>query len=205
MKTEKGDNRVSALMPLPFSSQMPAGKAALVAVDLGHSRNAPTCGIAVSGRVPCACEFGEAIRMVNDAILEIEKTDPVVLVLEAPLSAYYNGQGNPDYRGDFERGRGWYYGSGATVYVSALMFLKFLADKRGNQKPLIVAEAFLSHKTETTSDKKDAEYIRDKFWECKAEPIKQGMFPASPLVRGVPSIRVFSGAVASAMARGEKG
>lgn len=40
----------------------------------------------------------------------VEKFGKLVLVLEAVLSIYYDEHGNPDIRGDFEKGRGWYWG-----------------------------------------------------------------------------------------------
>ncbi len=55
-----------------------------------------------------------------------------------------------------------------------------------------MAEAFLSNKKGKPSDHaEDAMLIHERFWTTRPEPLREGVEPASPLVQGVPRVRVF--------------
>jgi hypothetical protein len=161
----------------------------LVVVDLGYSAHARSCGLYWTN-VPEAVElqFGDAVRRVAELV--VQRTKPI-LVLEAVLSTYHAPSGNPDIRGDFERGRGWYWGPGVLSFAAAIRFLQEL-NRRMEGRWLDIAEAFLSNKDMPTGHGEDAVFIYEYFWDTAPEGLKQGVEPASPLVDGVPSVRVFT-------------
>lgn len=114
-----------------------------------------------------------------------------VLVLEAPLSTFHNAMGNPEIRGEFERGRGWYHGPGAVALLATQHFLQQLEHKLGGRKPVLLAEAFLSNKPQRTAHSADALAILRRFWRPEPEPLKSGVEPLLGLVEGIPEVRVF--------------
>jgi hypothetical protein len=115
-----------------------------------------------------------------------------VLVIEAPLSTFHCKNGNPDLRGEFEKGRGWYWGPGAVALIAAMRFLRMLSEKLPVDRSVLLAEAFLSNKPSKTKHIDDASMIVNKFWLAKSERLRKGVEPAIDLVSGVPCIRVFA-------------
>jgi hypothetical protein len=161
----------------------------LIVVDLGYSATRPSCGLCWSGAERAVeLQFGETIRQVAKIASEIN--DPV-LVIEAVLSTYHAPSGNPDIRGDFERGRGWYYGAGVLSFAAAQRFLKVL-DGQLKGRRLRLAEAFLSNKDTPTGHAEDAEMIRDQFQNTQTAALRDGVEASLPLIDGCPSVRVFS-------------
>jgi hypothetical protein len=160
----------------------------VVAVDIGYSASRPSCGLAWSGGSQ-ALEFGAAITRTTELLRDFDWT--AVLVIEAVLSTFHQENGNPDIRGDFELGRGWYYGAGVLSFAAALRFLACLADHHAAGPPLSLAEAFLSNKDTPTGHAVDAECIRDNFWGTQPALLRPGVEAASTLIEGVPSVRVF--------------
>ena len=74
----------------------------LLGIDLGYSAKTKSCGLARSGSQDLhALGFGECIDYTAFLIGE---HGPHVLILEAVLSTYHRSDGNPDIRGDFEKG-----------------------------------------------------------------------------------------------------
>jgi hypothetical protein len=74
-----------------------------LAIDLGYSRNRPTCGIMYKDIAqPIELQFGNTISAVPQWI---NQNGPCVLIIAAVLSNFHNESGNPDIRGDFEQGR----------------------------------------------------------------------------------------------------
>jgi hypothetical protein len=112
------------------------------------------------------------------------------LVLEAVLSTYHAPSGNPDIRGNFERGRDWYYGAGVLSFASAIRFLDGL-NRQLNGRDLLVAEAFLSNKEIATRHGDDAELIHERFRATVRASLRARVETASPLLQGVPDVRVF--------------
>lgn len=165
----------------------------LVVVDIGYSRARASCGLcheAESGNH----RFGVAVQRTAAALheLAVAGTRPV-LVLEAPLSQCHTATGNPEPRGEFEVGREWYYGAGASTALGAQRFLREIAAMLEPQYlPLGVAEAFLSNKPGRTRHEQDARLIWDRFWQLAPEPLHTRCESLSPLVVGVPPVRVFS-------------
>lgn len=168
------------------------GDAPIIALDIGYSSSKPSCGIAWSGDdKPICCQFGKAIDKVFDLWNQF---DHPIVVIEAALSTYHQPRsGNPSLRGEFEKGRGWYWGPGAVSLVAARRFLEEFATRIPLGKTVLLAEAFLSNKDERTAHVDDAEKIVKEFWNVEPCVLAAGaeIEPVTSLINGVPSIRVF--------------
>jgi hypothetical protein len=110
--------------------------------------------------------------------------------LEGVLSTYHAPSGNPDIRGNFERGRGWYWGPGVLSFAAAVRFLQQL-NRMTEGREIDIAEAFLSNKDTPTGHADGATLIHNRFWTTQPEELRDGVEPASPLVQDVPKVRVF--------------
>jgi hypothetical protein len=160
-----------------------------IALDLGYSKDKATCGIMHEDiDKPIEVTFGNAIINVKNWI---ERNGSCILIIEAVLSTFHNNNGNPDIRGDFEKGRGWYYGPGVVTLAAAIRFLKVLRTVVPNDALVILAEAFLSFKKGRTHHSHDAKIIYDRFWRTPPEEIRDGTEPILESISGVPSVRVF--------------
>ncbi len=95
-------------------------------------------------------------------------------------------------RGDFEKGRGWYYGPGVVTFAAAMRFLNTLRNIVSIDASVILAEAFLAFKKKRSDHSKDAMTIYNKFWETKPEKLRAGVEPILEGISGVPSVRVFA-------------
>lgn len=159
----------------------------VIAVDIGYSSSKRTCGVASSATAGAeSMRFGAAVELAAELCLAAAE---VVLVLEAVLSTYHNSRGNPEARGAFEQGRGWYHGPGAVTMIAAQRFLDQLSTKVGEHH-IWLAEAFLSNDPARTH-KGDAQLIARTFWSQPEVETKMPLDPISHLVCGVPPIRVF--------------
>ena len=164
----------------------------VIAVDMGYSKSNKSCGIA-----PCKdkddpnYKFGQAIDETVELLKDSESAD-TVLVLEAPLSTYHdNDSGNPDRRGEFENGRGWYYGAGSITALAARRFLLKVAERLPENREVALAEAFLSNKEEKTEHYEDSEKICSEFWDIKPETLPADAEPLLPIIDGIPAVKVF--------------
>jgi len=175
---------------ITFETKILPGNFSLIAIDLGYSRETATCGLMHDGiDVPIVLTFGDAIIHVKECI---NKKRFCILVMEAVLSTFHNLKGNPDIRGDFEKGRGWYYGPGVITLASALRFLKVLRNEVSKDARVILSEAFLSFKKGRSNHSKDAKIIYDQFRKTQPEIIREGTEPILEFISGVPSVRVFN-------------
>ena len=138
---------------------------------------------------PIELTFGDAIYAVKD---RINIRGSCILVIEAVLSTFHNKEGNPDIRGNFEQGRGWYYGPGVVTFAAAIRFLSILRKIVSIDASVMLAEAFLSFKKNRSSHSKDALIIYKKFWETKPEVLRDGTEPILDCINGVPSVRVLA-------------
>ncbi len=108
------------------------------------------------------------------------------------FSTFHDKCGNPQIRGQFEKGRGWYHGPGVATYAAAIRFLQELILLISNgETPVYLAEAFLSFKKNRTPHGDDAKIIHDLFWDTQPEYLQEGIEPISDSIDGVPSIKVF--------------
>ena len=108
------------------------------------------------------------------------------------LSTYHNAAGNPEIRGQFEKGRGWYHGPGVTTFAAALRFIDVL-DRRlpgGQQLPLV--EGFLSYKTHRTQHQQDAQRLVDEFAQAEQFTAASGSQSIHPQIFGIPAIRRYN-------------
>ena len=164
----------------------------LVVVDLGYSNSSSSCGVTWTGRTAARNHrFGVAVENVVRVLANFQLNDPV-LVLEGPLSGRHNARGNPTRRGEFERGREWYRQPAACVCLGALRFLQELSERLPEIERIWIAEAFLSNKPPGGSPHhSDADRILNDFWSIEPAVIDDNTQPLSPLVDGVPSVRIF--------------
>ena len=161
----------------------------LIVVDIGYSRNQRSCGIVTSESPEAtALQFGHAVTSATEFI---NKAGSCVLVLEAVLSTFHQCNGNPEIRGAFEKGRGWYHGPGVATLAAALRFLTQLNKRCDSAKKIYLAEAFLSFKKSKSTHVKDALNIYRHFWSTDPVALEPGTEPALEFIRGVPSVRVF--------------
>jgi hypothetical protein len=162
----------------------------VIAVDIGYSSKQPTCGLAVSwdDSLSMQYRFGDAVRRVADIC---RQRPGAVLALEAVLSTCHDTHGNPQVRGEFEEGRGWYWGPGAVTALAAIRFLSTLAELRRGAPTITLAEAFLSNKPERKADAADATLSAQEFWEMKSINPNKDWECISWFVKGVPPVRSF--------------
>jgi len=162
----------------------------LLGIDLGYSVRARSCGLARSGsgEVHAMC-FGDCIDYTESLI---RAQGVHVLILEAVLSTYHRSDGNPDIRGDFEKGRGWYYGPGVSTYAAAQRFLDQLDRRLPPDLIVPVVEGFLSYKTSRTDHTEDARRLVDEFTTAEQFTPRAGSEPVSPKIAGLPEIRRFN-------------
>jgi len=137
---------------------------------------------------PATLQFGTTIEEVGRLV---EQIGTCVLILEAVLSTYHDEHGNPDIRGVFEKGRGWYYGPGVATYAAAMQFLRMLRKNCSSNATVYLAEAFLSFKRKRSRHKDDARIIFNSFWDTPSESLKEGTEPILDFILGIPSIKVF--------------
>lgn len=161
-----------------------------IAVDLGYSARSKSCGVAFSdGSVCGAYGFGESLELVLGAL---ESGGRHVLILEAVLSTFHGPSGNPDIRGEFERGRGWYYGPGVTTLAAALRFLSELDRRLPEIGAIPVVEGFLSYKKHRTEHAADAWRLMGEFESAELFVPRAGSEPLSVLIEGVPEVRRYN-------------
>ena len=162
----------------------------LLGVDLGYSAKTKSCGVACSENENThALCFGECIDHVVQLIGDC---GPHVVILEAVLSTYHNPNGNPEIRGEFEKGRGWYHGPGVTTFAAALRFLDQLDQRLPKDIKLPLVEGFLSYKPTRTTHEDDARRLIDEFAVAERFLPREGSEPICPRVNGVPGIRRYN-------------
>lgn len=162
----------------------------LLGIDLGYSAKTKSCGVARSGSdVVHALCFGECI----DHVVRLIREHGVhVLILEAVLSTYHNSEGNPEIRGEFEKGRGWYHGPGVTTFAAAIRFLDQLDQRLSPGVTLPLVEGFLSYKPTRTTHEDDARRLIDEFAVAERFPPRESSQPICKTLDGVPEIRRYN-------------
>lgn len=162
----------------------------LLGIDLGYSAKTKSTGVARSDDDnACTLCFGECIDHVAQLIRE---RGPYVLILEAVLSTYHNPDGNPEIRGEFEKGRGWYHGPGVTTFAAALRFLNQLDKQLSTNLNLPLVEGFLSYKPKRTTHEADARRLVDEFAVAERFMPCRGSEPICTSIHGIPEIRRYN-------------
>ena len=161
-----------------------------VGIDLGYSAKQASCGFACEGvKEVSALQFGACINVVADQII---RHGPHHLIVEAVLSTYHRADGNPDLRGSFEKGRGWYHGPGVSTFAAALRFLTVLDTLLPLGIQLPVTEGFLSYKTSSTTHTDDAQRLIVEYSEAESFIPCEGSTPICATINAVPKIRRYN-------------
>ncbi len=157
---------------------------AVIAVDLGFSAMAKSCGLAWRTPQSSSVEdltFGDCVAQVAELISEWRTAD---LIIEAPLSGLFSDRGNPLGRREFElrparedrkaEHRYWYSGPGASTCLAALFFLDRLRREIGTRESVSVTlyEGFLSFKLGGTRHSIDAQRLLDGFVSQTAQVLE---------------------------------
>ena len=162
-----------------------------LAIDLGYSAKARSCGMAHTHETAVySLSFGACIEKTVNIL---KTSGRHTLILEAVLSTYHQDNGNPDIRGDFEKGRGWYYGPGVCTYAAAMRFLKEIDARLPyslNTIPLV--EGFLSYKKTRTEHTQDARRMLEEFEIAETFEPRLGSQPLSRSIRGIPVIKRYN-------------
>ena len=159
----------------------------IVAIDIGYSAQTASCALANSyTRETQTIKFGECIETTRHLI---EEKGNHTIILEAVLSTYHRLDGNPDIRGDFEKGRGWYYGPGVSTFAAAIRFLLVLDQKLPERiRPIPIVEGFLSYKKIRTQHADDAQRLLKEFYTAERFKARSGSEPIISEIEGIPSI-----------------
>ena len=176
--------------PKPFTATIDPNLP-ILAIDLGYSANNRSCGFAHSGtQESCSLHFGACIEATLQLLRE---AGPHLLILEAVLSTYHRPDGNPDIRGEFERGRGWYYGPGVATYAGAQRFLLQLEKHLPKlDQPLPLVEGLLSFKKHRTEHSDDARQMLEGFAQAERYQAPAASEPILSSIDGVPRIYKFN-------------
>ncbi len=170
----------------------------MFAVDMGFANDKnKSCGLCYpQNSAGITRTFGGA---VTTATCVIPKLQNPILVIEAPLSAFFSAKGNPSPRGPFESTRPWYCKAGGVMCLAATHFLeqldRELAKIKYNQQ-ISIAEAFITRQTPQGRQKHGK--VANTIWSKFCAPhlglalaiLVSGTTPSSPLVTGVPPVYV---------------
>jgi hypothetical protein len=159
----------------------------IIGIDIGYSAQTASCALTDSGsRSTQTMQFGECIETTRHLI---EKNGRHTIILEAVLSTYHRPGGNPDIRGDFEKGRGWYHGPGVATFAAAIRFLQVLDQKLPKEiRPIPIVEGFLSYKKTRTQHADDAQRLLKEFFTAERFKARSGSEPIISEIDGIPSI-----------------
>ena len=159
----------------------------IIAIDIGYSAQTASCALTCSSsRETQTIQFGECIEMTRHLI---EEKGNHTIILEAVLSTYHRPNGNPDIRGDFEKGRGWYYGPGVSTFAAAIRFLQVLDQKLPEDiRPIPVVEGFLSYKKIRSQHSDDAQRLLKEFFTAERFKARSGSLPIISEIEGIPTI-----------------
>lgn len=147
-----------------------------IVVDLGFAKHAKSCGMAwgsFGGKAECrSLSFSDCVEKVASLLKEQDKAN---LVLEAPLSGFFDAAGNPTGRTSFEKKgsqtRYWYTGPGATTCLAAIHFLRALVERckgtdADTKLTVYLYEGFLSFKSDSADNSKGHEQDALGLWNA---------------------------------------
>jgi hypothetical protein len=152
----------------------------VVAVDLGFSEKARSCGVAWrrgdASPETRALRFGECVGHLERLVANSDRSE-MALIIEAPLSSRFDAERNPiprhfeetpGQRVWSERGRGWYHGGGAVVALGALFFLFRLRESLAlRDTTIVIFEGFVTRKAKKSAHVDDARALLDAFRDTK--------------------------------------
>jgi hypothetical protein len=157
-------------MSIQFSDSISSDQT--IAIDIGFSENTPTTGLAyrIGSRVESTTTtFAGALNKAADLLRSTN--EKVNLILEAPLSYYFDGDNpyprrlvSPSKETIIERGdRAWYLQSGALTTLAAQRFVLML-NRRIDAEICLIEGLFLNQKNDESNQRPhiyDAEILRD--------------------------------------------
>lgn len=137
-----------------------------VFVDLGFSNNKRSCGMLIHDGEPAELRFSELTEQL--LALSRNQTEPMNLLLEAPLSVAFDENGNPTGRRVERRGpvtRYWYVGLGCSVLVAATYVLRAILDSLPSREiRLFEGLASFKAKGSMLSHSADVVALREIVW-----------------------------------------
>ena len=180
--------------PVGVSQTMP-----LVVVEIGFGQRSST-GLWWDGLEhpenavpPVRCTFASGCGAVTKLLLA--RSGSVLVLLEAPLTEYFDNNGNPDRRFQGENHR-WYVNAGATVSLAGMFFLDRLARNLGHTPASIyLAEICSTNKPKKACDACEAEAIGSAVRAGNVGPValNPAARPLKPdVVAGAPPVFVFN-------------
>ena len=131
-------------------------------VDIGFSSTDPSCGVWNGTGKPEVVEFGDLVTLATQEV-RMAGSQPLNLLLEAPLSVAFQPNGNPTRRkcdSQDDKHRDWYVNAGATTLIAASHLLWALANCQG-QRDVRLFEGFVSFKPPEAKPKSKAEQIAE--------------------------------------------
>lgn len=167
----------------------------IIAIDMGHSSNRASVGIAVHNGERLIgsinVQFFQAINivrnflnqnhdnlnMLDQEIHNVQIERDIRIIIEAPLSYFYSG-GNPHYRTFTtdnyavpEIGYGWYYGAGALTALASIHFLNnVLNGVNRNAGQIQLFEGFVPGNGDAQAHNEVAQLLIESFLNHDANP-----------------------------------
>lgn len=137
------------LIPVPTHDHfLSLGALPMIAVDMGFSGKSASTGYAfrVAGNQETHSENKTFACCLKSVAEKIGQVGDLILIIEAPLSAAFDSQENPQPRGAFEstpKPRWWSLGPGAAMSLAAMHFLKRLADQIPADRKCYLVEGYV--------------------------------------------------------------
>ncbi|RZN34786.1 MAG: hypothetical protein EFT35_09035 [Methanophagales archaeon ANME-1-THS] len=134
-----------------------------VIIDIGFANNASSCGLLIDDQAPVEVKFYDATSMICKYISK--QSQPINLIIEAPLSVAFDKDGNPKGR-SIEKHNGkiryWYLCPGCTTMVAALYLIRFIVQSKPESEVRLF-EGFVSFKdsTKKSNHSKDVIMLRE--------------------------------------------
>jgi len=131
-------------------AQVQWGSGEWIFLDIGFSSKKKSCGLLVRNEDRPRCvTFASAKSEIER---EVNKGNPLNLVIEAPLSVCFDSLGNPTGRQIEKKGgrtRYWYMGAGSAMMVASMYLLRELSKR---ETSIRLFEGFVSYKSQGPSD-----------------------------------------------------
>ena len=139
-------------------------------VDIGFAQGKKkTCGVAFNDEAPRQVNFANLTATIIDRTNE--RSRPLHLLIEAPLSVAFDADGNPTGRTIERRGsdhRYWYDSSGCRTMVATTYLLREIicrSQVRGLKRQVRLVEGFYSFKSGPSPDVDDVARLRTIVWQ----------------------------------------